>query len=103
MSVLIKGMDMPKSCDECDVICKNFQNGWDIPPEYKYKRHPDCPLVEIPKHGDLVDRHVVIGKIEELRSITACFGDDYSRGKTMAYSCAEVEVENAPTAIEAEE
>lgn len=44
MSVVVKGMKMPKSCGTCFVgnrtICKN-----------------GCPLVELPeKHGDLIDR-----------------------------------------------
>ncbi len=44
--ILIKGMDMPKSCDNCWFeyayeICKS---------EYE-----NCPLVEIPSHGRLID------------------------------------------------
>ena len=63
MSVIIKGMDMPKSCDECR-FCNDTCNGFY--PYYCYllnesyssceqfKQH--CPLVEIPKnHGDIVD------------------------------------------------
>ena len=42
MSILIKGMKMPKSCGSCFVgdrtICSN-----------------NCPLVEIPPHGRLID------------------------------------------------
>lgn len=46
MSVLIKGMKMPESCGTCFVgnrtICKN-----------------GCPLVDLGKHGDLIDRDEV--------------------------------------------
>ena len=98
MSVLIKGVTMPKNGESVTII---LQNGYAFEPADG--GYIDHKVIEVPKHGDLVDRHVMIGKIEELRSITACFGDDYSRGKTMAYSCAEVEVANAPTVIEAEE
>jgi len=52
MSVLIKGMEMPKSCLYCRFhksiyctltdICTNTAQG--------------CPLIEIPPHGDLIDR-----------------------------------------------
>lgn len=55
MSVLIKGMEMPKSCYECKLdlrtdICKAFCE-WNA--EYPYSiratdRLPDCPLSEVP-------------------------------------------------------
>ena len=58
MSILIKGMAMPKSCSVCplkaevefDEICS--QTG-----EYvcQYDRADDCPLVPVPKHGRLID------------------------------------------------
>jgi len=42
MSILIKDMEMPKSCDECPLYtCMH--------------NHDDCPLVPIPKHGRLID------------------------------------------------
>ena len=55
MSVLIRGMEMPRVCAECfmDPPCSKALSGdiraWE-------ERLPDCPLVEIPPHGDLVDR-----------------------------------------------
>lgn len=49
MGVYIKGMKMPKGCDDCilgDVVC-----GYD---EDHIDR--DCPLVEVPEpHGRLID------------------------------------------------
>ena len=49
MSVLIKGMEMPKNCDVCFMrdACE-----YSMPLE---KRLTDCPLVEVPKHGRLID------------------------------------------------
>ena len=55
MSILIRGMEMPRVCAECfmDPPCSKALSGdirvWE-------ERLPDCPLVEIPPHGDLVDR-----------------------------------------------
>lgn len=70
MSILIKGMEMPKGCMGClfckngspsewDLYCgidnkhvgnwddKHLNNGW---------RRPDCPLVKVPTpHGPLID------------------------------------------------
>ena len=52
MSVLIKGMKMPKSCKSCP-----FQFGNCIIPfnPFSEERHPDCPLSEVPQHGRLID------------------------------------------------
>ncbi len=65
MSVLIKGMEMPKNCNECPL---HFYEGQaicscrllhtiddEILKPWKNKRK-DCPLVSIKPHGDLIDR-----------------------------------------------
>lgn len=59
MSVLIKGMKIPKSCADCDLLelsgaigCKKaYQsaNEW-------RGRALDCPLIELTNHGDLIDK-----------------------------------------------
>lgn len=59
MSVLIKGMKMPQSCNEC--VAKYFDCCYVSPPESNgicpFDGRPKwCPLVEIPPHGDLIDR-----------------------------------------------
>lgn len=60
MSILIKGMDMPDSCNSCPFSVNGFcvvspkrANG-----EAMSKRTTTnwCPLIEIPPHGDLIDR-----------------------------------------------
>ena len=65
MSILIKGMAMPKNCTEC-----NFGvDGWcyaKSPTEPNSKslathtRPSWCPLVELPPHGDLIDRDALM-------------------------------------------
>lgn len=70
MSVLVKGMGMPKTCGECllswvddyyannpPLKCNLVDCGklphFGLDPDAK---HPDCPLVEIPiPHGRLID------------------------------------------------
>ena len=53
MGVYIKGMDMPKDCDSCDIVK-------DCPLWYCTDvgaRHPECPITEVKEpHGDLIDR-----------------------------------------------
>ena len=52
MSVIVKGMALPKNCDECLINCKHSMLYINITD----RRSPDCPLVEIPTpHGRLGD------------------------------------------------
>lgn len=80
MSVLIKGMDMPKNCWECfvehslnvDVVgfgghCP-FGERIVSSEEFDAKAgiHPDCPFVEVPTpHGRLIDADKLERDIEE--------------------------------------
>lgn len=57
MSILIKGMDMPISCEKCpfcyDYLHCSIDDSLHM---YLYNRHPNCPLIEIPTpHGRLID------------------------------------------------
>lgn len=60
MSILIKGMKMPKSCGECifDVRGACLIN---LNTKPKNKLTHSCPLIELPDHGDLIDRNMLIG------------------------------------------
>ena len=73
MSVLVKGMEMPKNCIECrfrqyeycdlqrqDVYAVNIMDY-----ALSLERHPSCPLIEIPTpHSDLVDRDAMIAEYD---------------------------------------
>lgn len=119
MSVFVKGMNMPRSCWECDLHCfrdngfrdkeeiqwgpkpiipEDFRcggnNEWHETNEFDFlnERHPDCPIVEIPTpHGDLVDRDDLI---DEINRVTFVKRYDYD----VAYNI----VTDAETIIEAE-
>jgi len=62
MSVLIKGMKMPKNCDACPMLyeyrfCElTDDRASSIEWKTEEKRMPKCPLIELPDHGDLIDR-----------------------------------------------
>ena len=105
MSILIKGAEKPKSCRECKF--KNWthsalQGGWFCPLRHKFisvrlitqgKRYSDCPIVEIPPHGRLI----------EADKAKRVFGDYFEKVK-VARRYAESLVDNAiPTVIESEE
>ena len=63
MSVIVKGMEMPKNCricpcfqydmfdDDIDGYCKALKTKI----MNRSKHHPDCPLIELPPHGRLGD------------------------------------------------
>lgn len=67
MSILIKGIKMPKSCFDCP--CCNGENGYcQLRKEYVYGEVPrSCPLLELPPHGDLIDRDETMNEIFEAR------------------------------------
>ena len=75
MSVIVSGMEMPKSCFGCHLFNLDDQDLWCIANHYagycrelsKYidedkfvkERHPDCPLIEVPPHGKLIDANEI--------------------------------------------
>ena len=62
MSVLIKDEKLPKSCGNCfyDTRCDKWRSrNWGAPPPY------DCPLVEIPPHGRLIDADALMERFDK--------------------------------------
>ena len=55
MSVIIKGMEMPENCYYCDLGIYEYPCGFTNQEHLcEDGRPPDCPLVEVPKHGRLI-------------------------------------------------
>lgn len=64
MSVMIKGMEMPKTCDDCYIrerntcpLLKTNVGGWG--------RCIGCPLVEVQPHGRLIDADAFLALIND--------------------------------------
>lgn len=59
MSIVIKGMTSPKSCAYCVHmdLCTPIgcSHSYDMINEWEGKS-VNCPIIEIPDHGDLIDR-----------------------------------------------
>ena len=89
MSILIKGMEMPKNCTECHARCRLYLNG-------RKFRHPNCPLIEVPiPHGLLIDADKLLEKAYwDYNEAT----HDYNNIKVVS----EYGIADAPTVIEAE-
>lgn len=69
MSVLIKGMKMPRYCAECDAVIDEellcpFTN--DDCENYFRVRNRNCPLVPVPPHGRCVDTDVLWVEINKI-------------------------------------
>ena len=85
MSVVIKGMEMPKNCDTC------FLSKWDSCNERFYCMFDFCPLVEVPApHGRLIDADALL---EDVRKNSVSYSAD-----DFAHEWVDVQ----PTVIEAE-
>lgn len=78
MSVIVKGMKMPKNCTHCDYIGLNVAIGCPVMTGIN-GRATDCPLVELPEyHGRLID-------VDNLEPDA-----DYDDGEYWAYSIRQV-------------
>ena len=76
MSVLMKGVTMPKDCDTCQFSMINDCNLWMIMDVDEI--HPECPLTELPeKHGRLIDADEVLKEhcTESCRKKPSCEED----------------------------
>ena len=109
MGVYIKGMEMPKSCDECRIMI--FEDTNFVPELFcgcpiVFKARPQgvghrpdyCPLVEVPEHGRLIGADALLESIKEAKKkqpeISDVYDEDY-------FAVAEW-VSYAPTIIESE-
>lgn len=107
MSVLIKGMKMPKRCDECEFAqddswyglhctIQTDEDGWlmDVS-SIETDRHPDCPIVELPPHGRLIDGDIAEVIVTDEKDEVGGFLDGILYAADW--------IANQPTIIEAEE
>lgn len=103
MGVYIKGMQMPKRCDICPF--DNGEHCLAYPPSatmiYDIKDGiPDwCPLVEITKHGRLIDADAFLETLNPIKFEDALLYARIDRIKTVTIN----RIKDAPTVIGAEE
>jgi hypothetical protein len=105
MSVVVKGLRMPENCEKCPFLieedidydicrqCGAGKNGYIY--EEDIDGFPaDCPLIDLGKHGDLIDR-------DELKKEFPKDTDWEYPVNTNEYVCEMID--NAKTVIEAED
>lgn len=97
MSLFINSkVHLPSSCEKCPFNYADMSVGVCMAADktidtrtYGRKRHPDCPMTELPiPHGRLIDADVACEKYKDEDSLIA----------ELAYR----KIRNAPTVIEAE-
>lgn len=88
--LLIKGMEIPKDCLHCSID-KVWCDRWGAFEEYNERRHENCPLVEVPTHGRLIDADELLNDVR--KNSESYFADDF----------AHEWVDRQPTVIEASE
>ena len=121
MSVLIKGMEMPKSCYWCPLgincdACEGYEYycaalseriGYENeePRVPRDKRRDGCPLIEIPPHGRLIDeqwlKDAMITTLEALKKNPKM--DKQEMHLVAAFDTLRAMIEDAPTIIERDE
>ena len=119
MSVLIKGAKLPKSCFGCHLFNLDDRDLWCIANHYagccrvlsKYidenkfvnERHPDCPLIEVPPHGRLIDadefKNYIRSGYEEMKHL---FNENLKAATLVTEGFCK-DIDEAPTVIEAED
>ena len=116
MSILIKGMEMPKECRECPlelyyvdcgetrcrvgnkILAKNFK-------VIQFDGRPDwCPLVEVPApHGRLIDEDNVIDAIHKRLQVLRTHKQFIKKRGDIDLLGVMPYIAKIPTVIEAEE
>ena len=108
MSVLIKGMEMPKSCYDCSFAVETYEGSGVyacvVTDNRVYKgaeRIEDCPLIHVPPHGRLIDEENICGKLRPLIENPYCYNRLQIISETLAH-CLRI-ISDTPTIIPAEE
>lgn len=82
MRVYIKGMKMPSVCDECWALDESGDypmcritgetRGYNF--RVYEKRMDKCPLIELPNHGDLIEKPILIDELAISEEPDDCSG-----------------------------
>lgn len=84
MGVYVKGMEMPKTCDDCFLPLRYCPHAM--------KPNGECPLIPVPPHGRMIDADAFLALVNDskiLSDFLKCIISPLIRGE--------------PTVIEAEE
>lgn len=97
MSILIKGMEMPESCEDCSAQIIDPTGGasgcavnHSIILRKRGERRPtECPLVEVPKHGRLIDADALITATTDGKTMTVKYTEPKYEIRKVVYVAQE--------------
>lgn len=101
MGIYIKGMEMPKVCYDCDFCTYGFCSQINRYVTDSYSREEDCPIIELPPHGRLIDADALTRRILEEHDKFGAM-NQYDSGLRAGYRASSKAVRLAPTIIPAE-
>ena len=104
MDILIKNIEMPRSCEDCFACEEYSSESFDYCKILKAMttrggRRKDCPIVELPKHGRLGDLDEISNKLLG-KGLTRFF---VREKRYLTIGDARKIIENAPVIVEATE
>lgn len=113
MSIVIPGMEMPKSCEICPFVDDDFLEDYfglccSLTKErpHGHERLDTCPLIELPPHGRLCDldslKEIFADELNRYKQIPLD-NDDKQETALLHLESAMRIITNAPTIIPAEE
>lgn len=102
MSVLIKGMGKPKNCYDCPLHYGHADCSYAEIRKHGSVLKTICPMVELPDHGDLIDRSMLIGGFADwyIQESPMYLGDSKVVAETIGDAMKAIEA--APVVIPAE-
>lgn len=105
MGIYIKGMEMPKVCYDCDFCTYGFCSQIKRYVTDSYSREEDCPIIELPPHGRLIDADVLedlVIKTKDHFAGLSANGEIGNLYKSWGLHDAELMIETIPTIVPAE-
>lgn len=115
MSVIVRGMEMPKSCSKCGWFdmgggdgyrCTLLRKSFDMWNKISVARDKNCPLINIPTpHGRLIDADKFEFEMNDklLIALTEKYGEKEAQsGLHFSFRDCICNIQYQPTVIEAE-
>lgn len=102
MSVLIKGMGKPKNCYDCPLHYGHADCSYAEVRKHGSVLETICPMVELPDHGDLIDRDELSDAMYHEAFETDSKMQKWDSGCWIRYKMFEKKRDNAPVVIPAE-
>lgn len=116
MGVYIPNMEMPKNCDGCQIMTYEDTNCISVHelycgcpivfrahPQHEERRPDYCPLIEVPKHGRLIDADALRSLYDNIAYDADGITNEEFDKMTVSVAVIRQNIDDMPTIIEAED